>query len=81
VDFIVQSKTRIVPVEVKSEGRVSGKSLSVYHTKYAPALRIRFSMNNLKKDNGLINIPPFLADRTSRFIDLCNKEMVSFSTQ
>jgi hypothetical protein len=70
VDFIIQSNAGLVPVEVKSEGRISGKSLSVYNSKFSPALRIRFSMNNLKKDNGLINIPPFLADWTSRFIEM-----------
>ena len=60
----------IIPIEVKSESRVSGKSLSVYNAKFAPEIRIRFSMNNLKHENGLINIPSFLADWTHKFIDI-----------
>jgi uncharacterized protein len=70
VDFILQTNKGIVPAEVKSELRVSGKSLSVFHSKFAPALRIRFSMNNLRQDQGFINIPVFMADWTSRLIDL-----------
>ena len=29
---------------------------------YHPPLRIRFSLNNIKKDGNLINLPIFLAD-------------------
>jgi uncharacterized protein len=62
IDFLLQTATQIIPAEVKSENRVSGKSLSVYHKKFAPEIRIRFSMNNLNQENGLLNIPVFLAD-------------------
>ncbi|HOS46846.1 MAG TPA: AAA family ATPase [Paludibacter sp.] len=68
VDFLLQEGTNIVPVEVKAEKRVSGKSLSVYSSKFEPKLKIRFSMNNLKKDNGLLSLPSCLADWTFRFI-------------
>ncbi|MEJ1730495.1 DUF4143 domain-containing protein, partial [Escherichia coli] len=66
VDFLLQEGTNIVPVEVKAEKRVSGKSLSVYSSKFEPKLKIRFSMNNLKKDNGLLSLPSCLADWTFR---------------
>lgn len=69
IDFLVQTASLIIPIEVKSERRVSGKSLSVYFAKFAPEIRVRFSMNNLKKENGLINIPPFLADWTKKIIE------------
>jgi predicted AAA+ superfamily ATPase len=70
IDFLLQTASLIIPVEVKSESRVSGKSLSVYHAKFAPDIRIRFSMNNLKQENGLINIPTFLADWTKKIIEM-----------
>jgi len=70
IDFLVQTASFIIPIEVKSESRVSGKSLSVYHAKFAPEIRIRFSMNNLKQENGLINIPSFLADWTCKIIEI-----------
>lgn len=62
VDFVLQLPTNVIPVEVKSESRISGKSLSVYTSKFAPPLRIRFSMNNLKENNGLLSCPIPLAD-------------------
>jgi len=72
VDFILQTIRGIVPVEVKSESRISRKSLSVYHSKFSPTLRIRFSMNNLKQDDGLVNIPVFLADWTNHLINIAS---------
>lgn len=52
--------------------RQTGKTwvMSVFHSKFATALRIRFSMNNLKQDDGFINIPVFMADWTNRIINL-----------
>ncbi|MCX6326531.1 MAG: DUF4143 domain-containing protein [Bacteroidia bacterium] len=70
IDFLVQTASLIIPIEVKSESRVSGKSLSVYHAKFAPEIRIRFSMNNLKQENGLINLPSFLVDWTKKIIEM-----------
>lgn len=70
IDLLLQSSSQIIPVEIKSENRVSGKSLSVYNNKFAPEIRIRFSMKNLHIENGLVNIPSFLADWTKKIIDL-----------
>ncbi len=70
IDYLIQTASQIIPVEVKSESRVTGKSLSVYHKKYAPPIRIRFSLNNLRRENGFINIPLFLSDWTKRIIEL-----------
>ena len=70
VDFLVQTSSRIIPAEVKSESRVSGKSLAVYSAKYNPAIRIRYSANNLGQRDGLINIPVSLADWTKRIIEM-----------
>ncbi len=68
VEFIVQHGANVVPIEVKSGTSVAGKSLAEYNKKYSPSLRIRFSMLNLKRDDALLNIPLFLADRTE---ELC----------
>ena len=68
VDFVLQNDLEIIPIEVKSAHSIAGKSLHVYHEKYAPNLRIRYSFNNLKKDGNLLNIPVFLADWTKHFI-------------
>ena len=73
VDFTIQRANDILPVEVKSDEHVRGKSLTLYDRQYAPRLRIRFSLKNLKKDGNLINIPMFLADHLERFIELALK--------
>jgi hypothetical protein len=69
VDFIIADRLKVIPIEVKSEKRISGKSFAEYDKKYNPALRIRFSMNNIKKDGNLLNIPIFMADWLRDFIE------------
>lgn len=68
VDFLVADGLRILPIEVKSDVRISGKSFAEYDRKYNPELRIRFSLKNLKKDGNLLNIPLYLADWTKQII-------------
>lgn len=68
VDFVLQSQTDIIPIEVKSDTRISGKSLSVYTNKFQPSYRIRFSMNNLKENNGLLSCPIPLADWLQKIV-------------
>ncbi len=70
IDYLIQTASQIIPVEVKPENRVSGKSLSVYHKEHSPPIRIRFSLNNLRQENGFINIPLFLSDWTKRIIEI-----------
>ena len=68
VDFIVPHGLEILPIEVKSDERISGKSFSVYNEKYHPTLRIRFSLRNVKRDDNLLNLPIFLADWLGHYI-------------
>jgi predicted AAA+ superfamily ATPase len=70
VDFIIQLKNEVIPIEVKSDENVRSRSLSVYNSLYEPDLRIRFSLKNLKKDEGLLNIPLFLVDYTEKLLGL-----------
>jgi predicted AAA+ superfamily ATPase len=70
VDFLLQNGVEIIPVEVKSAHSVAGKSLALYNELYHPALRIRFSFNNLRKDGNLLNIPVFLADWTKKIVSV-----------
>ncbi len=68
VDFIVQYKNSIIPIEVKSDKNIRSKSLSVYRQKFNPEISIRFSLLNLKKEDGLINLPLFMADYLESFL-------------
>ena len=69
IDFLIQYKNKIIPVEVKSDENVRSKSLSRYNEIFNPELRIRYSMKNLSHENGLINIPLFMVDKTKEFLD------------
>lgn len=68
IDYVIQYNNDLIPIEVKSGESIRGRSLSVYTELYQPKLRIRFSMRNLKYNNGLLNIPLFLADYTQKFM-------------
>lgn len=70
VDFLIQVKNEIIPIEVKSDENVRSKSLAVYNNLYEPSVRIRYSLKNLKKDDGLINIPLFMVDYTEKLLSL-----------
>lgn len=70
VDFLLEDGLRIIPVEVKSSARISGKSLAEYERRYNPPLRIRFSTRNLRQDGNLLNIPLWMADWTKRLVTL-----------
>lgn len=74
VDFLIQYKIKILPAEVKSGTSLEGKSLRVYATKYAPDLMLRYSMNNLKIDGQLLNIPLPLVDWTIKLLNLINHQ-------
>ncbi len=69
IDFMLQHKNNIVPIEVKSSENINNTSLKVYNEKYNPKTRIRFSMRNLKKDNNLINIPLFMVEYIDKIIN------------
>ena len=68
VDFLVQHENEIIPIEVKSDENIRSKSLAFYRKAFNPILSIRYSMRNLKLDQGLINIPLFMVDYTKRII-------------
>lgn len=71
IEFLCQFEDLIVPVEVKAEGNISGRSLSVYNDKYAPQLRIRLSSLNLQYNGGLLSCPSPLAPWISKFVNIC----------
>lgn len=68
VDFMIPRGLEILPIEVKSDERISGKSFAVYEEKYHPTLRIRFSLRNIKHDGNMLNLPVFLADWLKHFL-------------
>ena len=76
VDFLIQRENDIFPVEVKSETNTTSKSLKKFKELFPDQtkLRIRFSLDNLKLDDDMLNIPLFMADQTDRLIGLALKQ-------
>lgn len=62
IEFLLQWGSDIVPVEVKAENCVSGRSIVVYNELYHPRNRIRFSFLNLQQNCGLLSCPSPLAE-------------------
>jgi hypothetical protein len=77
VDFIIQRENDIIPVEVKAEKNLEAKSLKKYKEKFGDKvkLRVRFSMDNLRLDGDLLNIPLFMADYADKLIGMAWKEI------
>lgn len=72
VDFLIQRENEIFPVEVKAEGNIRSKSLKKFKELFPDKvkLRVRFSLDNLKLDDDVLNIPLFMADYTDRLLGL-----------
>lgn len=66
VEFVLQHDDRIIPIEVKAGTSVTAKSLSQYRMKYAPELSIRLSLQNMRRDGDLLNLPLYLVDKLSK---------------
>lgn len=66
VDFLIQRENDIFPVEVKSEANMISKSLKKFKELFSDKvrLRVRFSLNNMRLDDDVINIPLFMAGHT-----------------
>ncbi|HAN09641.1 MAG TPA: ATPase [Clostridiales bacterium] len=57
IDFIFQSESEIVPLEVKAAENLQAKSLKSYCAKYNPKYAIRTSMSDYRKEEWLTNLP------------------------
>ena len=68
IDFVIQNKNEIIPVEVKSGKITNNTSLTKYNEKFKVNKSIRFSLNNLKQDGKILNIPLYLIENINKFI-------------
>lgn len=62
VDFLVQLKAWVVPVEVKAEENLKSKSLRSFYQKYNPKISLRTSMSDFRKEGWLVNLPLYAID-------------------
>lgn len=69
LDFVVQYKNTVFPIEVKAEENLQAKSLKVFHQKYNTPLSVRTSMSDYRKESWLTNIPLYLINCLYNEID------------
>ena len=57
IDFLIQIKDDVIPIEVKAEENLKSKSLRAFVDKFNPNHAVRISMNNYREQEWLTNIP------------------------
>ena len=73
IDFIIQRKNKIIPIEVKAGTNISNISLTKFNEKNNNEIAIRFSGRNLDKSGKVLNIPIFMAEYIEKMIDISEK--------
>ena len=57
VDFIIQERGNIIPIEVKSGENLKARSFKLFCEKYNPEKAIRTSLSDYKEESWITNIP------------------------
>ena len=57
VDFLLDTGSAVVPLEVKAEVNLQSKSLKAFADKFHPPVSIRSSMSDYKREDWLLNLP------------------------
>ena len=68
IDFLVQGKTSVIPIEVKAEENLQAKSLRAFCDKYNPDYAVRTSMSDYREQDWMVNIPLYNIDRITTFM-------------
>ena len=69
IDFLLQGKTSIIPLEVKAEENLRAKSLKAFCEKYNPKYAVRTSMSDYREQEWMTNIPLYNIDRMKEYLD------------
>ena len=68
VDFLIQYKNFVIPIEVKSELNLQAKSLKSFIEKFDNEINVRTSMADYKKDGKITNIPLYDIGNFEKYI-------------
>jgi predicted AAA+ superfamily ATPase len=74
VEFMIQTGSSVLPIEVKSGESGKLKSLNVFYEKYSPKWKIRISTKPLHKrlDQNFINVPLYLTSKIEKIVGAVN---------
>lgn len=62
IDFVIDTGSRIIPVEVKADINLKAKSLKTYREKFNPQISVRTSMADYDEQDGLLNLPLYAVE-------------------
>lgn len=68
IDFLIQSGTEIIPVEVKGGEDKSAPSFKKYIAEHCPKHALRYSKRGYRKDGAITNLPLYLARKTNELL-------------
>ncbi|MCA1917547.1 MAG: AAA family ATPase [Methanospirillum hungatei] len=72
VDYIIQEDVDVIPIEVKSSGRIRSRSLAEYRKKYNPRIAVRTSLRNIARHSDeqgeVLEIPLYLIWRLKAYL-------------
>ena len=60
VDFVIQNKGEIVPIEVKATENLQAKSFKLFCEKFKPQAAIRTSLSDYRQESWMTNVPLYL---------------------
>jgi predicted AAA+ superfamily ATPase len=64
IDFVVQDKGRVYPIEVKAEENLRSKSLRAFSEKFEGMHSRRFSLSGFREESWMCNVPLFAIGNT-----------------
>lgn len=68
IDFIIQHRTEIIPVEAKGGEDRSAPTFKKYIAEHTPAYAVRFSKRGYRKDGYITNMPLYLARKMKELL-------------
>ena len=69
IDFLLQGKSSILPLEVKAEENLRAKSLKAFCEKYHPACAVRTSMSDYREQKWMTNVPLYNICRIKQYLE------------
>jgi predicted AAA+ superfamily ATPase len=74
VDFLHPFGSDILPLEIKAGTNVRSHSLGFYKSRFQPPLALRASLQNLRLDGGILNIPLYSLPALPRILALVSPQ-------
>jgi len=69
LDFVIQYRSMVIPLEVKAALNLKAKSLGVYIGAYSPKAAIRTSLAEYNRSGAIVDIPLFQIGSFKRVLD------------